>query len=278
MISLNNVKRLVGVASVVALLGGCVTGWKVDQVKDAQASGTPFTKALHKEYVELVKGEENQEDWHSADYFARKGLEAASGTTVMPEEPAQWGVSGDSIEAVSSLRSKLVSLLDARGRQYRPEIAARGQVSFDCLVEQLAEGEAHQPMHIKHCRDGLLAAIAALEAPMQKNFVILFGFNKSHLNKEAKRQVAQISKEAGMYPQWFVHLEGHTDTVGSQKYNMGLSMRRSASVRRGLIRSGVQNQRIYVSGHGELRLAVPTPDNTKEQRNRRVEVTLTEQR
>lgn len=269
--------RAFGVGSVVALLAGC-TGWNVDKLNEAQPAGTAFTNALYNEYKTLVKGEVNQVDWHAADYFAKKGLAAAGGTVVMPEDPADWEVRGESMDALMNLRAKLIEVLDTRGRQYRPDIAARAQVSYDCLVEQNAGHESHQPMHMKHCRDSLLAALAALEAPMAKNFVVFFDFNKSYLNKEAKKQVEMIAQEASRFPDWFINLEGHADTVGSQGYNVGLAMRRADSVRRGLMRQGVGNHRIYTSGHGETRLAVPTADGTKEQRNRRVEVNLSEQR
>lgn len=280
MITLNKLKRGLSVScmvSALALLSACSNGWKVDQVKEAQATGTPFTMALHKNYVELVKGEANQEDWTSADYFARKGLRAAGGEQVTPENASDWGVAEDKIGDLNNMHAKLVDLIGKRADK-RPDIAAIAQVSFDCVVEQLGKTEGHQLAHIKKCRDTYLAAIAALESPLQKNFVLYFDFGSSRVNKTAMEEVKKIAEASGQYPDWFLHIEGHADTVASQTYNTRLSQKRADNVRYVLKRHGVEHQRMYTTGHGELQLAVPTPDSTKEQANRRVEVTLTEQR
>ena len=67
---------------------------------------------------------------------------------------------------------------------------------------------------------------------------------------------------------------GHTDTVGSQSSNDALSLRRAQQVRNLYIQSGFPAARIEAVGRGERELAVPTPDETDEPRNRRVEILL----
>lgn len=68
-------------------------------------------------------------------------------------------------------------------------------------------------------------------------------------------------------------IEGHTDTVGSAELNQALSERRAAAVRDFLIqRYGVSPSRIEAVGLGQTQLLVPTPDNTPNVRNRRVQV------
>ena len=67
---------------------------------------------------------------------------------------------------------------------------------------------------------------------------------------------------------------GHTDTVGSQASNDALSLRRAQEVRDLYIQGGFPAARIEAVGRGERELAVPTPDETAEPRNRRVEILL----
>jgi outer membrane protein OmpA-like peptidoglycan-associated protein len=68
-------------------------------------------------------------------------------------------------------------------------------------------------------------------------------------------------------------IEGHTDTTGSRAMNQALSEERAAAVRDFLIqRHGISPQRLVAIGHGEDQLLVPTPDETPEPRNRRVQV------
>jgi len=68
-------------------------------------------------------------------------------------------------------------------------------------------------------------------------------------------------------------IEGHTDTVGSAEFNQILSERRAAAVRDHLIsRYGVEPHRLTAVGFGQTQLLVPTPDNTPNADNRRVQV------
>ncbi|MGD9603564.1 MAG: OmpA family protein, partial [Gammaproteobacteria bacterium] len=65
---------------------------------------------------------------------------------------------------------------------------------------------------------------------------------------------------------------GHTDTAGESSFNDTLSVRRAESVRARLIELGGAAGRIKATGRGERELAVPTPDEVHEPRNRRVEL------
>jgi outer membrane protein OmpA-like peptidoglycan-associated protein len=65
---------------------------------------------------------------------------------------------------------------------------------------------------------------------------------------------------------------GHTDTMASVEYNIGLSLRRAEFIRDELIKRGVDPDTIRASWHGENLLLIDTPDETEEQQNRRVEI------
>jgi hypothetical protein len=67
---------------------------------------------------------------------------------------------------------------------------------------------------------------------------------------------------------------GHTDTVGSDAYNMRLSMRRATTVQQQLIKDGVPAGEIAIFAKGKRDLLVPTADGVKEPQNRRVQIVL----
>jgi OmpA-OmpF porin, OOP family len=68
-------------------------------------------------------------------------------------------------------------------------------------------------------------------------------------------------------------IEGHTDTVGTHDYNQDLSDRRAAVVVDYLASNfHVDRSRVQAVGMGEDQLLIPTPDQTPEPRNRRVQV------
>ncbi len=67
---------------------------------------------------------------------------------------------------------------------------------------------------------------------------------------------------------------GHTDTSGSNAYNMRLSERRAKAVADGLVSAGVAQTGLQVDWKGESDLAVATPDGVKEPLNRRATINI----
>lgn len=68
-----------------------------------------------------------------------------------------------------------------------------------------------------------------------------------------------------------VDIVGHTDTAGNAAQNDALSLQRAQTVARHL---DIPATRLHIAGRGERQLLVPTPDNTPEPQNRRVEITV----
>ena len=67
---------------------------------------------------------------------------------------------------------------------------------------------------------------------------------------------------------------GHTDTTGTEAYNMALSLRRANAVKDALVKLGVPAAAITTVGRGEAGLLVQTGDGVREPQNRRVEIVL----
>jgi outer membrane protein OmpA-like peptidoglycan-associated protein len=106
--------------------------------------------------------------------------------------------------------------------------------------------------------------------PPQREFTVYFPFNKATLTPEARSVIAEAVSTAKQGPMTHVDVTGHTDTVGSEQYNQGLSDRRADAVRKALLAEGVAQDSIAAKGVGKSDLAVPTADGVKEPRNRRV--------
>ena len=113
--------------------------------------------------------------------------------------------------------------------------------------------------------------VAPPESP--KEFIVFFGFNKANLTGEAARVVADAA-EAAQESGAPILIVGHTDTSGSQAYNLRLSLRRADAVKGGLIQNGVPAEMITVSGKGEDEPMVQTGDGVKEPQNRRAVIIL----
>jgi outer membrane protein OmpA-like peptidoglycan-associated protein len=120
--------------------------------------------------------------------------------------------------------------------------------------------------------------IAAVEpaappaAPLPEQGRIYFAFDKSDLTPEAQAALEDIIFDIRDRELGGIVSAGHTDTAGPPDYNMGLSERRAETVATELVQAGIPADIIVTEWFGETRLAVPTPDNTPEQANRRVEI------
>jgi OmpA-OmpF porin, OOP family len=101
----------------------------------------------------------------------------------------------------------------------------------------------------------------------------LFDFDKAVIKKKYYSHLDGVAAEINKDPSIKVEVQGHTDSIGSEKYNMGLSKRRANAVRNYLIKKGgVAADRLTAVGYGE---SMPIASNkTKEGRakNRRVEL------
>jgi OmpA-OmpF porin, OOP family len=99
-----------------------------------------------------------------------------------------------------------------------------------------------------------------------------FDFDKSVLKPEGKAKLDDlVGKMSGLNLEVIIAV-GHTDSVGSDKYNQALSIRRAEAVKAYLVGKGVEKNRVYTEGKGEKQ---PVADNkTAEGRakNRRVEI------
>jgi OOP family OmpA-OmpF porin len=214
-------------------------------------------------------------DWPDAGYFARKGLAAAGGEVVLPEELGNWDILEDHLQELADARTRLMAALDDGTREYNPEVAARAQGRFDCWVEQ--QEENHQPDHIAACRDAFNAAMMGIEGPggdPAGTYVILFDFDRSTITDGGQTVINQILADIQARGGMGASATGHADRSGSEEYNLSLSLRRADAVREALIAGGVAADAITTAGRGESESAVPTADGVKEQANRRVAVII----
>jgi outer membrane receptor protein involved in Fe transport len=109
-------------------------------------------------------------------------------------------------------------------------------------------------------------------ASAPKSYLVFFDFNKSDLTGQATEIVDAAAKNAGTMKVTQLTVTGHTDTVGSDAYNMRLSRRRAESVAARLEKDGVPSSEIAIVAKGKRDLLVPTADGVKEPQNRRVQI------
>ncbi len=126
--------------------------------------------------------------------------------------------------------------------------------------------EAGQPVNMDGCATGDTLVLQG----------VTFEFDKATLTPNAKVILDSVAEALNKRTDIKVEVAGHTDDKGSDQYNIGLSDRRSKSVKQYLKSKGVAGDRMTSKGYGET---MPVADNgTDEGRelNRRVELKVTE--
>jgi adhesin transport system outer membrane protein len=117
------------------------------------------------------------------------------------------------------------------------------------------------------------AAMAA-QPTLPEQFLLYFEVGGSALTAESKALLPLILASARARPALDLSVIGHSDTVGKAEANETLALNRATAISDQLRQLGLQAAALSVESHGERNLLVPTPDETAEPRNRRVEITL----
>lgn len=104
---------------------------------------------------------------------------------------------------------------------------------------------------------------------------IKFDFNKAVVKEQFMPEVAKVADFMKQHPQSGTVVEGHTDSVGSDEYNMKLSQRRANAVRDVLVnRFGIAAGRLQAIGYGESRPEATNETEEGRYQNRRVVATI----
>jgi OOP family OmpA-OmpF porin len=272
----------------ISLLAACGT---IDgnKVSDMENKGDAFHGALRDGYVVLGRNEAAEYDWIDSDYFFEKGIASANGSLVLPDEIASRDLPADHVAELTAARQRLLSALDSSARQKVPSAAAKAQVMFDCWMQE--QEENHQPQDIAACKSGFEAAMGDVDKAMKPMmaapaptpapppapivdglYLVFFDFDDDRPNTESGAVILKILDDFKVDKPAKVHLTGHADRSGSDKYNLGLSKRRADNIKALLVEAGIPAANITVEFVGESKPLRPTEDGVREARNRRVEV------
>jgi outer membrane protein OmpA-like peptidoglycan-associated protein len=119
------------------------------------------------------------------------------------------------------------------------------------------------------------AAPAPTPAPAPLRLVlddVNFDFDKASLRPQAYPKLDEAAESLKGWGDGKVEVAGHTDSRGSDAYNMDLSLRRAESVKNYLVTKGIPADRLVIKGYGESQ---PVADNATDEgrfQNRRVEL------
>ncbi len=178
-------------------------------------------------------------------------------------------------------RDLIVLLPDPGGKGGAITVTNRGgsqlldKPGYAIVVEDLDRPQiSPQPIDEKEIADIFGPALSTLPDPASRFILTILYFERdtTKLTHESKDLLAEILRTIKRRQSNEVYLVGHTDLVGKEAYNAGLSQRRASYVRDLLVSSGIKPNTLFVSFYGKARPLVPTQDEVPEPRNRRVEI------
>jgi outer membrane protein OmpA-like peptidoglycan-associated protein len=103
---------------------------------------------------------------------------------------------------------------------------------------------------------------------------VLFDTGSARLSPGAQQRLGQLAQTLVRYPESNVIVNGHTDAVGDESYNLRLSESRAQAVANYLIGQGVAAQRLRAVGHGEQFPVASNATEAGRQQNRRVDIEI----
>jgi len=106
---------------------------------------------------------------------------------------------------------------------------------------------------------------------------VLFGFDKATLSAAAQNKVQKLASVLKQYPERNVLIEGYTDSIGKDEYNLLLSERRANAVKQALHNNGITDDRVRIRGYGKDFPLAPNDSAENRQINRRVEIVLSDE-
>lgn len=148
------------------------------------------------------------------------------------------------------------------------------------LVESGQSQVETMSARLKHKQDSL-AALAQAGSLKHEPYVIEkttlhfnFDFNSADLDDESSQYLKDLSKALLDNPQLKIKLVGHTDNIGSDKFNLKLSIYRAEVIKNFIIEQGVAADRILADGKGMREPLNANKNEDERALNRRVELTI----
>lgn len=275
---------LVGIFAVALLVIGCggppANNPLLEEAKKDFQQAEQDTMIVREAPVALKEAEEalmeSQQLWdeeaeenlvtHKA-YIAKQKVRIAKQTAML-------NAAQDEVSQAEAERQRV--LIEAR----KAEAEAAERRAKEALSE--AQKERREAEQARKRAEELAQRVNELEAQRTERGLVLtlgdvlFAFDKADLKSGGIQAVEKLSMFLEEYTERNVMIEGFTDNVGSDTYNQQLSQRRASAVKQALVSRGISSDRIRIRGYGEQ---YPVASNTNEagrQRNRRVEVVISD--
>lgn len=271
-------QSLLGAAVALALSACATTGDDIPELQAARAvvaqvQSSPMadraaanvneaTKALAAANEAAEKGKDKDQIVHLS-YVATRNAQIANEKILaaQAEEAVKQG-EAERQQVMAQARTREANVARAQAQEAMTA-AQRAEMEREELERQL---QSMKDMNAKHTDRGIVLTLGD----------VLFDVNKSTLKPGAMSTMDRLANFLKQGEGRSVMIEGHTDSTGSDQYNMELSRLRADAVRTALVERGVRGDQIQAAGKGETAPVASNDNAAGRQQNRRVEIIIPE--
>jgi OOP family OmpA-OmpF porin len=208
--------------------------------------------------------------------WARKDLQMTTGkTAVILFSDGMNSMTGDPIAEAAGMKEQygrdlcIYTVLlgnDPAGKVNMDGIANAGVCGFTTDADTLLTGNG-----ITNFVTNIFLAKGKMKEMVSITLHVEFDFDKESVRPEYHSDIMEVANFLKAYPKATAALEGHTDAEGSDEYNLGLSKKRAASIKKYLVdKFGISASRISTRGFGESKPVATNKTKEGRQQNRRV--------
>lgn len=218
-----------------------------------------------KEFRQVVKDLYVEE--HKTATIVGKIFDRKTGKAFPRNVPVRIVVDDATVKAAIDSLTRDYRIELALGKTYQISAAAENYYPLSETIDLSAEKEK-----VRIYKDLYLAPLEVGQAIRLNN--IFFETGKAVLKPESFTELDRVVKFLNDNPFIRIEIGGHTDNVGSAKYNLDLSARRAKSVAEYIMLKGVPSSAIASKGYGLTKPMAPNTTEHGRQLNRRVEFTI----
>jgi outer membrane protein OmpA-like peptidoglycan-associated protein len=175
----------------------------------------------------------------------------------------------------------MAMLAEARGLARQAELAQAPPKPKPAPVAVAPAKPKPEPAPAKVASAPAPAPTPVAVPPKPKRIIVLqgtnFAFDSAELTPEARSTLDEQATVLEQESDVRVKIEGHTDSIGPEAYNQGLSERRAKAVKEYLISKGISADRLETEGYGPSNPIAPNDTREGRAMNRRVDVKVLEQ-
>ncbi|WP_446010845.1 OmpA family protein [Candidatus Electrothrix sp.] len=188
-----------------------------------------------------------------------------------------FGCAAQNIEPPVENKDLFVLLPDQDGNVGKITISNRaGSTTLSKANESAQVSSTHVPTRTKilpkeEVQNKFQDTLQAIPGTADQ-YILYFTPGTSDLTEKCRNKLPLILERIKERLPCEISIIGHTDTQGSNEYNLALALARAIHVKNKLLTIGAPRELLEVSSHGETDPMIPTKDNVAEPKNRRVEL------